>query len=815
MNIKNKVSRDTINDVKLNRDSALNPPSADPGMDDFDWDDFGGTNDPFGGGNDPFGGTNDPFGGGSDPFGGTNDPFGGGNDPFGGGNDPFGGGNDPFGNGSDPWATPPVGGGFPPTSRSEQEFEDKVFDGITKASKGAFSFIKEFVESFSEMDDMVKINTVRTSTFMGGGFAVSGVLLALFGNQYGIPILVGGLITSGVSVPLFSIMYERIMNNGGFEAYENTDDADNGVDAFGSDENMFGESDENGLSGVSFGEEEDLFSSNSDDSFDNMSFSDEDDDDFVIEDDTYDFSNFDDIDDEDDDFVDYTMQNDNTLSVEDTMESILNNINTNNSKGIMTRQYLYDMIINCLMHINPKYDNVVHITEGSDDFEAWDAIIQSSADMIKTGKDTDMPYLISAKDKLFYVLLEVHRPKWLKNVDLLVKEVVSICSFDESSGTRNLDIYGMGETVGNKIYIKIMKGETAMVSLKDMFMNVSKDIKDTKNYMPIVLGVDPEGSVVVKDFKPIDSLLVAGMPRSGKSWFVQALLTQMCMWLKPSELHLYILDPKGATSDFKSFQLPHVKKFVSDDNAILRELRNVVKVEAKRRTKIIGDAGCVNIWDFKKKCPDVDMPLVYVVVDEVITLAERMEKEDKDEFNSLLLELVSRLPNLGIRVIIIPHVVKDQVLKKSITDLIPCRISVRGDATHIEKSAGVKGFKHNLKHSGDMCVKLVASDAMFVHGVVLTDSNEKNNELFDFLTRMWLKLEPESYKGSVKERLDSDFKNGGEVSSNVTIQAPKSVAKSVSKPKVSDDDISDLLKGVHNDTSDDDDDWFMVGEDDI
>ena len=104
MNIKNKVSRDTINDVKLNRDSALNPPSADPGMDDFDWDDFGGTNDPFGGGNDPFGGGNDPFGGG--------------NDPFGGGNDPFGGGNDPFGNGSDPWATPPVGGGFPPTSKS-------------------------------------------------------------------------------------------------------------------------------------------------------------------------------------------------------------------------------------------------------------------------------------------------------------------------------------------------------------------------------------------------------------------------------------------------------------------------------------------------------------------------------------------------------------------------------------------------------------------------------------------------------------------------------------------------------------------------
>ena len=205
---------------------------------------------------------------------------------------------------------------------------------------------------------------------------------------------------------------------------------------------------------------------------------------------------------------------------------------------------------------------------------------------------------------------------------------------------------------------------------------------------------------------------------------------------------------------------------------------------------------------------------MYVLIDEVITLAERMDKETKDEFNSLLLELVSQLPALGIRIIMIPHVVKDQVLKKSITDLIPCRISVRGDSMHIEKSVGIKGFKHKLEHQGDMAVRFNNDEPMFVHSVVLTDSNEKNNELFDFLTRLWLKLEPESYSGSVKEQIEVGFKRSAR-ESNVTISSPKPVEKPISSnlKKIDDSAINDLLKDVHS--SNNDDDWFLNDEDDF
>lgn len=346
-----------------------------------------------------------------------------------------------------------------------------------------------------------------------------------------------------------------------------------------------------------------------------------------------------------------------------------------------------------------------------------------------------------------------------------------------------------------------MKGTTTMVSIKDIYRDVESQIVDNKNYMPIVLGLDVEGNPVVRDFKNVNSILVTGMPRSGKTWFLQSVLSQMTFYLKPSELEIFVLDPKDQISDYRSMKMPHIRKFVSSDDGILNELRNVVKVEGVRRKKVIGDGGFVNIFDFKKKNPDVHMPLLYVVIDEVITLAERMDKDTKAEFQGLLMELVSQLPALGIRIFMIPHVVKDNILKKTITDLIPCRVSVKGDAQHIESSTGMKNFKHKLIHQGDMAVNLGEGESIFIHSAILTDSNEGNQDLFDFLYKFWSKLEPESVKGSYYEAEETRVKSskiargkiervgGGEE----LISSPRN------ENKLSKQDVDSLTSGIHDD----------------
>ncbi|MNV26405.1 DNA translocase SftA [compost metagenome] len=356
------------------------------------------------------------------------------------------------------------------------------------------------------------------------------------------------------------------------------------------------------------------------------------------------------------------------------------------------------------------------------------------------------------KDKVFYILLEIKRVNWLKNIDLFVTELVNIYAYDNKTGSMNTEVYGVGNTVGDRIYVKIMKGTTTMVTIKDLYKSLENQIKDTNNYIPVVLGIDIEGNPIMYDFKKLDSILVTGMTRSGKTWFVIAVMAQMMSFLKPSELNFYIYDPKALISDLSFLSVPHIKRFVSEDTAILEDLRRVVNIEGDRRAKLFGEAGVTHIWDFKRKNPNVDMPLIYIVIDEVITLAERMEESIKKEFQSLLLQLVSRLPALGIRVIMIPHVVKDAILKKTMTDLIPCRVSVKGSLDHIVSTLGVKKFDHKLRHVGDMAIKLDNSEAKFMHSVVLSDSNDGNVEFFDFLEKFWLKIEPESIKGSLLEK---------------------------------------------------------------
>ena len=81
-----------------------------------------------------------------------------------------------------------------------------------------------------------------------------------------------------------------------------------------------------------------------------------------------------------------------------------------------------------------------------------------------------------------------------------------------------------------------------MVSLLDTYRTeeVEKFVKDEKNYIPVVFGIDTKGKVIMKDLKDMESMLIVGEPRSGKSWFAQAILYQMCAYMSPKDLHLYV-----------------------------------------------------------------------------------------------------------------------------------------------------------------------------------------------------------------------------------------------------------------------------------
>ena len=772
--------------ARYDRMNRLNQPDFAPGQSQMQ--STGGTNmsDPFAnntGFQDPFanasGGFQDPFANaGNGNLGGTIDPFantgalggglnGGFNDPFaspaptnGGFNDPFGGVGMGMGGGNG------FGGGQQ-TPQQPKSTEDAFFDATAKGAKASVGFIKELVSSFGNNTALYWVNFGQKVTWASAVVVVVGIIAKLFGLKVGLNISIGAIFSAIVGVGCWFLPIEQAKQC--TSMYKDEDagatEPDNlqpqpdmmGNDFFGqtSNDDLFGGQSSDDLFGDS-NPEDDIFSSTgSSTSFD---FSDEDEEEVGYDD--------------DEDEIDWNVGASTPKEpVRDmTTEQALATM-PQLAAGVYTRQFLYERFSAVLPSVNPNFDKVQVIEDAdNDEFLRWGEMLREAGNVTGLNED-NLPELLEVKKNIFTVVLTSDRPKGIK-ADLVGDELAKIYGFNAyQQGLINEEemhgVYAKVMTVGTRCIFTIYTGKTAMVSLKDM-MNREKDfILNTDNFMPVIIGINETGKVIKADLRRIESVVIAGMPRSGKTWLAQAILAQMCAFVPPSELQIYVCDPKGDVSDFKKFYLPHVKKFVSDDNKIVATLDYVINDLAPRRKKLIGDAGFVNIWDFKKAHPEVKIPsVIYIVMDELVTLAERMDKDTKSHFQKQLITIITQFPNLGIRAFLVPHVIKNDIIAKTATDTIDARISVRGTADHIEQTTGTKpkDFTYKLPNTGDMAVRIpqINQSTFYAHGTILTTSNPENDQLFDYLRQVWAKLEPDEIKGSradlgAKEVEDKDI----------------------------------------------------------
>ena len=620
--------------------------------------------------------------------------------------------------------------------------EEKFFEVSKKAVVGGWNYFKELGNSFRGITSLFVTKWGCDSTFISLGVVVLGVIGRFFGWKQGISFALGGCFSGFIGVLAWFL---------------SADSAKTCTSKF-SDTNETIEPPQEEVPEPTMDFSSDFsdnnnFSSSSYDDFPESSWdNNEDDDDYPDFDDPY-------GDIEDEVVVTPAMSTEEAIS---TFQPI--------DRGMYTRQYLYDNFIKVLPCLEPSFTKIVDYDEDTTEFDYWYDILTQASEVIGL-KEEEMPELLGLTETLFTIKVKVSRTPKLKP-DLLANELANAYAYNiyENDAEKRASVFAKSEVVLKTCIITIFTGKTHMVSLRDMYNECNRFILDTNNYMPVVVGINEAGKVITMDFKKIESIIVAGMPRSGKTWWVQAILTQLCALNSPKDLNIYFLDPKAGTSDYKRFYLPHVKVFASrynDSNgnvvnkefrSILDTLRQLVNVEAPRRKKLIGDGGCVNINDYKEKYPDVKLPYIVVVIDEMVTLST-MEKEDCKEYMTYLDQIVTQFPNLGIRGMFIPHEVKNQIISKTAYDSVKARISVKGSQEHIESSTGTKpkDFPYKLCNTGDMAVNIdtISASTQFIHGVALTSSNADNIKLFDYLRRIWNKLEPDEVAGSWATVADS------------------------------------------------------------
>ena len=135
------------------------------------------------------------------------------------------------------------------------------------------------------------------------------------------------------------------------------------------------------------------------------------------------------------------------------------------------------------------------------------------------------------------------------------------------------------------------------MTLRELMQSEDWEEGKARCKIPLALGKDVYGKVIIADLAQMPHLLVAGTTGSGKSVCINAMVASMLFRFTPDELRFVMIDPKVVEMQVYE-TLPHLAfPVVTDPKKVLLALR-WLSDEIDRRYKIFARVGVRNIISF-------------------------------------------------------------------------------------------------------------------------------------------------------------------------------------------------------------------------
>ena len=312
--------------------------------------------------------------------------------------------------------------------------------------------------------------------------------------------------------------------------------------------------------------------------------------------------------------------------------------------------------------------------------------------------------------------------------------------------------------------IEVPNSKTTLVCLREVLE--SDAWRSGKAALPLVLGKDVGGRVIVTDLAEMPHLLIAGATGSGKTVCMNSILAGLLMSRTPGQMRLMLIDPKIV--EFLTYNhLPHlVVPVITDPKKVAIGLRWAIN-EMEKRYKLFARVGVRNITAYnsrpiakqaelfagvepeeerpEEQMPD-RLPYIVIVVDE---LADLMLVAQADIENSIArLAQLSRA--VGIHMILATQRPSVNVITGTIKANFPARISFQVAQKVDSRTILDANGADKLLGKGDLLFLPPGSSRLVrAQGTMTTDAELRR------VVDCWTKQGVPNYEMAIKEKIES------------------------------------------------------------
>lgn len=337
----------------------------------------------------------------------------------------------------------------------------------------------------------------------------------------------------------------------------------------------------------------------------------------------------------------------------------------------------------------------------------------------------------------------------------IAKIIETVKDMTRAMATENIRIAHIPRT--NYIGVEMVNLNRQTVRFRGLVENPT--FVNSKYRIPLALGVDIGGNPMYFDLAKMPHMLIAGRTGSGKSVFVQSIITSIVYHFTPDKCKLIIIDPKGVDFGFWD-DIPHlITPIVKLDpaaavNALkwaVREMeerykqlqllnaRNIESYnemaaqkraagEVLTRQVAVGTDPETGELEFETQEIDLsDMPYIVVVIDEVADLMSLARKE----VEACVQRIAQKARAAGIHLVMATQRPDATTITGVIKANFPTRVSFQA-RSNIDSmtTLGEKGAEQLLA-CGDMLFSEAGRVPVRIHGAFISD--EEMNTIGDFL----------------------------------------------------------------------------------